>query len=247
MYENFLLIKSETQRARTLPNCRRVRVCLPRVCCWQLAESPFDPVSSLALCVLLFGISWREAAVRHVRPFSVRSHARAPSAHHRRRRGHESSHTLRWYWWGWMDGAGGGKRIYSVQCCWLTLSRFSDNTSDQRRGISLRWEDVVVGGLIRKLFSWLISQPPPARRRTTLDELGKERTKTGWDCLLCLSLVSISSTRIVLQLLLFVELFSVQLSKSLACPTHFNSITVTSSVLISCFTSLQKQRNRKEE
>lgn len=102
-----------------------------------------------------------------------------------------------------------------------------------------------MGGLNRKLFSWLISQPPPARRRTTLDELGKERTKTGRDCLLCLSLVSISSTRIVLQLLLFVEHFYVQLSKSLACPTHFNSITVTSSVLISCFTSLQKQRNRK--
>lgn len=94
MYENFLLIKSETQRARTLPNCRRVRVCLPRVCCWQLAESPFDPVSSLALCVLLFGNSWRGAAapVRHLRPFSVRSHARAPSAHHRRRRGRKLPH-----------------------------------------------------------------------------------------------------------------------------------------------------------
>lgn len=201
-----------------------------------------------SVCFVVWNLLARSSSSStRVCPFSVCSHARAPNAHHRRR-GHESSHTLRWYWWGWMVRV--VAKGYSVQCCCLTLSRFSDNTSDQRRGISLRWEDVVMGGLNGKLFSRFISQPSTHHPHDEEEQYWANWGRKGRNSLRLLSLVSISSTRIVLQLLLllFVDHLAVQLCRSLACPTHFNSITVTSSVLISnSFTSLQKQRNQKEE
>lgn len=102
-----------------------------------------------SVCFVVWNLLARSSSSStRVCPFSVCSHARAPSSHHRRR-GHESSHTLRWYWWGWMDGWCGWWQKdtpFSV-VAWLSLDSLITQVTSKEASLcderTWLWEDLI--------------------------------------------------------------------------------------------------------